>query len=111
MGSKLVLISHLQHKKAISKYVTHFFACSDVAGKWMYGGKYEFEVIPNGINLDSFRFNYEYRKSLRKTYDIEDNDVVLGSVGRLENVKNHIEGKEIVKVVIIPKKLVNIVVK
>ena len=29
----------------------------------------------------------------------------------IENVKNHIEGKEIVKVVIIPKKLVNIVVK
>ncbi len=29
----------------------------------------------------------------------------------IENVKNHIEGKEIVKVIIIPKKLVNIVVK
>ena len=29
----------------------------------------------------------------------------------IENVKNYIEGKEIVKVIIIPKKLVNIVVK
>ena len=26
MGNNLVLISHLQHKKIISKYVTHFFA-------------------------------------------------------------------------------------
>ena len=29
----------------------------------------------------------------------------------IENVKNHIEGKEVVKVIVIPKKLVNIVVK
>ena len=29
----------------------------------------------------------------------------------IENVKNHIEGKEVIKVIIIPKKLVNIVVK
>jgi leucyl-tRNA synthetase len=29
----------------------------------------------------------------------------------IENVKTHIDGKEIIKVIIVPKKLVNIVVK
>ena len=29
----------------------------------------------------------------------------------IDNVKNFIEGKEIVKVIVVPKKLVNIVVK
>ena len=88
-GSSHKKLRHYIFRFILNKIVDVRYACSDVAGKWMYGGKYEFEVIPNGINLDSFRFNYEYRKSLRKTYDIEDNDVVLGSVGRLENVKNH----------------------
>lgn len=29
----------------------------------------------------------------------------------IENVKNHIEGKKIIKVIVVPKKLVNVVVK
>jgi len=72
--------------------------------------------------------SYDTSKLVDDTYEmvVQVNGKVRGKIGvdiditkeemekqalNIENVKNHIEGKEIVKVVIIPKKLVNIVVK
>ena len=62
------------------------FACSDAAGKYMFG-KRKFEVINNAIITDNFIFSEEVRKRKRKELKLEDKFVV-GNVGRFELQKN-----------------------
>lgn len=83
-------------KKAIMKMnrcllkwgATDYFACSQLAGKWMFGEKMPFTVIPNAIDCSKFRFSPEVRHEIRKTLNIEDKFVV-GHVGRFTYQKNH----------------------
>jgi len=45
-------------------------------------------LIYNGINTASYKIKYDIRQA-RKKYDLESDDYVLGSVGRLTKVKGH----------------------
>lgn len=38
-------------------YPTERFACSEYAGKWLFGRNADFTVIPNAIELEKFRFD------------------------------------------------------
>ncbi len=70
------------------KYVCNIrFACSNEAGKFLYGKK-DFEFIPNGIDIDRFRFDPKKRKQIRNQYNISENAYVIGNVGRLNIQKN-----------------------
>lgn len=70
------------------KYIsTHNFACSSEAGKFLFG-KRQFEVIPNAIDMELYRFNSETRKQERERLNIE-NKLVVGHIGRFELQKNH----------------------
>ena len=83
-------------KKAIMKMnrcllksgATDYFACSQLAGKWMFGEKTPFTVIPNAIDCSKFCFDSEIRNEMRKSLHIEDKFVV-GHVGRFTYQKNH----------------------
>lgn len=67
---------------------TDYFACSQLAGKWMFGENTPFTVIPNAIDCSKFRFNPEMRTKMRKSLNIEDK-FVIGHVGRFTYQKNH----------------------
>jgi len=70
------------------KYVsTDNFACSTEAGKFLYK-KHPFEIIPNAIDLEQYRFNPIVREQKRKELGIS-NELVLGHIGRFELQKNH----------------------
>ena len=75
-----------------STFATHYFACSDYAGKWLFGkniAKSErYRVIPNAVEADKFRFNGEVRREVRKELGVE-NNLVLGHIGRFAYQKNH----------------------
>ena len=62
-------------------------ACSEAAGKWMFGKK-SFTVIPNAIDLSVFSLNEEKRNEIRQKYNIGDS-VLIGHVGRFAEQKNH----------------------
>ena len=64
------------------------FACSDEAGKWLFGDA-GFSVIPNSFELDKFRFDPQARLELREAYGIGEDVYVLGNVARLNPEKNH----------------------
>lgn len=84
------LVYHLLHyafRPALNYIADIRYACSKVAGKWMYGEK-TFEIINNGIDLKKFYFNINTRNVIRKEYGLTDKFVV-GHVGRLAEVKNH----------------------
>lgn len=48
------------------------------------------EVIPLGFELEKFHENSEEkRKSFRKKYQLEDDEIAIGIIGRLVPIKNH----------------------
>lgn len=73
-------------------YATDYVACSEVAGEWLFGEENfkagKVKVLNNGVDLDKFRFNEEFRKEIREKYSIGENTVVLGHIGRLVTQKN-----------------------
>ena len=75
------------------KYATNYFACSELAGRYLFGDK-TFDkgkviVINNGIDVDKFKYNEEYNISLRKKLNISPTTKVIGHVGRFVSQKNH----------------------
>lgn len=79
-----------------SKYATDLFACSEEAGKYMFKNK-KFEVINNGIDSENFKYNDEYRKEIRKELKINEDEILIGNVGRFEKQKNQLFVIEIFK--------------
>lgn len=68
------------------KFYTDGLACGMDSGAYLYKGK-PFEVIKNGINTDSYKFNKTVRDVTRKELGI-DNCIVMGNVGSLNDFKN-----------------------
>jgi len=70
----------------------YLFACSEQAGKWLFGknviNKNNFNVIKNAIDIEKYLFNQSKRNEMRKTLNIEDKFVV-GHVGSFTYPKNH----------------------
>lgn len=68
---------------------TEALACGKEAGDWIYGRK-KFEILPNGRNIDKYKYNEHIRKELRNKMDIKENQLVFGHVGGFLEQKNHI---------------------
>lgn len=85
-SSKLRSI-HYFNCKGIDRWITDRFACSDLAGQWMFPNK-QYKIIPNGIDLERFAFGEKQRKLIRKMHKIE-SKTVIGHVGRFTQAKNH----------------------
>jgi len=47
-------------------------------------------VIPNGINTDFFNTNIETRDAFRRKYNIREDDMLVGTIGRLSKEKDQI---------------------
>lgn len=65
----------------------YFFACSADAGKKIFKGK-DFTVINNAIDGRKFEYNEKFRKEIREKYNISEQSIVIGNIGRLCNQKN-----------------------
>ena len=63
-------------------------ACNTAAGKWLFKNK-SFLIIRNGINLSNFKFDATMRKKYRDKLGLNENDILLGHVGRFTQQKNH----------------------
>lgn len=74
-------------------YATDYFACSEVAGRYLFGNKAfdqgEVKIIHNAIDVEKFKFDEVARKKLRKEFGIMDSTIVIGHVGRFVQTKNH----------------------
>lgn len=67
---------------------TDAVACSDAAGEWLFGkGKYT--VLPNAIDIDKFKYNPAERNRIRQEFGIEDDEFVVGHIGKFMDAKNH----------------------
>lgn len=75
------------------KYATNYFACTEHAGRWLFGNK-EYDngnvyILNNAIDLDKFKYNEKIRIKKRKELNIENDTLVIGHIGRFVAQKNH----------------------
>lgn len=79
--------------KLFSKtYATHYFACSDLAGKWLFGDEIvsnkNYYKINNAVFTEKYQYNDEIREQIREKHHLSDK-IVMGTIGRLEEQKNY----------------------
>ena len=67
---------------------THRFACSQAAGKWMFGNL-DYTFVPNAIDTSQYLYHADIRESMRKEWNVEDKNV-YGHVGNFVYAKNHL---------------------
>lgn len=68
--------------------VTDYWACSEIAGKWMFKNR-NFRVIHNAINVSDFVYNESIRQKVRTQLGLLKDEFVIGHVGRFSYQKNH----------------------
>lgn len=63
-------------------------ACSDKAGKWLFGEQGKYEIINNGIVVENFLYSPATREKIRKE-EGWGSKIVIGHVGSFSYPKNH----------------------
>lgn len=82
---------HRHYSDIYAKDATTFWACSEMAAKFMFPqqllAERGFTFVPNGIDTARFRFDSAGREVMRRKLGVE-NQFVIGNVGRLCYQKN-----------------------
>ncbi|MCQ2584332.1 MAG: glycosyltransferase family 1 protein [Treponema sp.] len=94
--------SRKEFKRNIAKHIlrpwtnifaTHYFCCSEKAGRWQFGNKAYNKgnvfLLNNAIDLEKFRFNKDSSVLKRKELGISESTFVMGHMGRFMAQKNH----------------------
>ncbi len=74
-------------RSQITKVATHYCACGQEAGEFLFPGK-EFTFIPNAIDAERFLHDEAIRRKKRAELGVDDK-LVIGHVGRFSYPKNH----------------------
>lgn len=74
-------------RKIVLKYCTDFFACSSLAGRYMFHNDH-FRIIPNAIDTGRFQYDESVRDEVRNELHTDNNKRVIGFAGRLHEQKN-----------------------
>ena len=78
----------LFYKRMIAGQATQLFACSDEAGRWMFGNA-DFRVLNNAIDAGKYAFDAAIRSEVRHELGLPADALVVGHVGRFDPQKNH----------------------
>ena len=84
-------VLHEYNRRKLDSIATDFYTCSDLAGQWLFGGTEGYAkqvIVNNGIQTSKYIYDESVRDTYRKQLEISD-CVVVGSVGRLSEPKNH----------------------
>lgn len=76
----------------LRKSADYYFGCSKEAGEWLFGKKIvkgkKYYMLKNGVSLDNFRIEKKWRDEIRNELNLDEECVVVGTVGRLTEQKN-----------------------
>ena len=78
----------LFYKRMIVGQATQLFACSEEAGRWMFGNA-DFRVLNNAIDAGKYAFDADIRSTVRRELGLPADALVVGHVGRFDPQKNH----------------------
>lgn len=75
------------------KFSTHYFCCSELAGRWLFGNKAydnkQVYLLNNAIDLEKFQYNPKTRLAIRQELHLSDDTLIIGHIGRFVTQKNH----------------------
>lgn len=69
------------------KNATHRFSCGQLAGLKIFGKK-SFQILPNAIDINKYRFSPTFREEIRKEFHLAEDQKVVGMIGILNLFKN-----------------------
>ena len=69
------------------KNATHRISCGKLAGIKIFGNK-GFQIVPNAIDINKYKFSLKYREEIREEFSINENRKVVGMIGILNRFKN-----------------------
>ena len=69
------------------KNATHRFSCGQLAGLKIFGKK-SFQILPNAIDINKYRFSSTFREEIRKEFHLAEDQKVVGMIGILNLFKN-----------------------
>lgn len=78
---------HKIFKPLLPFVVTNRFACSKLAGEWLFGKNKNCRIINNGIDFDFYGFDNDVRESVRDKMEWAGN-FVIGNVASFQERKN-----------------------
>ena len=81
-----IIVANLLRRRILS-IATIKIACGKAAGNFLFGGT-DYKIVPNGININDFKFNSSARQKVRKKFALNNNSLVLLNVARFDAVKN-----------------------
>lgn len=87
-ATKAHTLYHSLFMEKMARTADYRLSCSYIAGEWMYGKKYSYDIWKNAIEVEKFKFDSEIRKRMREEIGIEDDTLLLGNVARLSYQKN-----------------------
>ena len=81
------------NRPKLNHYVNQKLACSEKAGRWLFGDKAyeegEVTLVANAIQTDKYGFSEENRQEIRRQLGIPEDGLLVGHVGRFQVQKNH----------------------
>ena len=87
----MLTLYHYLSRAIMTRLSTHCFACSELAGKWLFGPRIvsspKFQVMKNAIDVESFSFSPEIRAAVREREQCVDK-TVFANIGRMTFQKN-----------------------
>lgn len=82
--------NNIKMQKMLNPYFRKTYSkalsCGTLAGDWLFG-EGQYEILPNGLHTEEFKFDFQDRVRIRKELNIE-NGFVLGHIGRFNKQKN-----------------------
>lgn len=82
----LIKWQHYIFKPLLPTVANARFACSEEAGKWMFGSK-SCVIIKNGIDFEKYAYDEKTETTVRKEHGWEEN-FIIGHVGAFNEIKN-----------------------
>lgn len=93
--SRLKRMAHKVIKPFRRNCANYYLACSPKAGKWLYNRRIleskNYFTLPNGINIQEFRFSESFRRSHRPEFTLDEMTLLVMHVGRFNKQKNQIK--------------------
>lgn len=81
-------ILHKLFSPFFKKLYTVAVACSNKSGEWIFGEN-GYKVLKNSIDTQRYRYDKDLRINIRQKYNIDENCMVLGHIGKIYKPKNH----------------------
>lgn len=79
-------LAHNVLKPILNWIIDGKLACSDLAGKFLFGNHYR--VFNNAIDVENYRYNENWRQEVRQRHNVPQDARVIGHVGTFTYAKN-----------------------